>query len=951
MYFRKNSNFKAIQLIIIILLQPILLFALINNNLQSEVSETTLYTEDLNILQDYKNPESSLTEEFTKFWERDDWGHGYDIVADSSGNIFVTGVADIDPSGGIDWGLVLIKFDSSGNEIWNSTYGYNWASGQAVDLDNSGNIYVAGSTTDYGAGGDDACLIKFNSTGGIEWNVTWGSADGEMAYGVGVDSNEDIFMSGYKTDWSTYYDIFLVKYNSSGHEQWNVNFTTSEREECYDLAVDEYDYIYLSGRQDTMIGAGIDYEYLAVKFDNESNQIWNITHQIKDSPEEKGYSIAVDSLNNTYVAGLTEDAWGYDELGLVKFNETGDYQWEAKWGVPSTQMDEEGRGVCVDGADNIYVTGFHEQDLVVVKFNSTGSQVWNITYNGGSIEKGMGIYVDSGDSIYVTGYRSPTDDLILQKYSKEFTLSTIDAQDPDNNGYFSLSWEICDDAINYTIYKFNRTITEINGSLDIIDKGNTNRSFVFTGLPPGDYYYRIVGFGNGWNQSSQNYVYVNVTNGPPEPFTLNTIGKDNPDPDGAFTLNWSATIPVDNYSVYFRNSADSITENDIEVANGLTNLTYFIDGMYNWNAPNFAIFAYNEYGSTRSNQVNYWATSAPNVKPWFFDLYSNVTGVDSDGNFHINFTASTGASSFSLYMYDEFFFDINSSMTKIVEGNTNRTVPVQVNASGRYFFRAVAFNANGNRTTKCLWVDVEIGPPGAFSLNHDATNPDFDDSFNLIWTSSISASNYTIYNCTIEITTYNSSVDKLHEGLSNNSYLIQGMGEGTHFFTVVAFNPQGNYSSNCVNITIQYSPNNFTLNSTADPIDTVGIFNLTWTASLGANSYYIYRYHTNITDINWTLTEVESNYVLITREISGLTNGTYYFIVVAVGFLGNTSSNCIEIIIQIPGTGGGEPDGGGTPPPTTDGIPLGSYYLLFILIGIASVVVLKNRKLKKIDFN
>jgi hypothetical protein len=134
-----------------------------------------------------------------------------------------------------------------------------------------------------------------------------------------------------------------------------------------------------------------------------------------------------------------------------------------------------------------------------------------------------------------------------------------------------------------------------------------------------------------------------------------------------------------------------------------------------------------------------------------------------------------------------------------------------------------------------------------------------------------------------------------------------------------------------------YKPGDFILTSTADVPDDDGVFDLTWTDSSLADSYIVYQYDQYITDINGSLTIVATGLTDLTYPLNGYTNGTYYFIVVAVNSYGETLSNCIEIIVAIP------------PSEATGEIP--GYDLLLIslmVILVSSLTIKKVRKKNKI---
>ncbi len=95
-------------------------------------------------------------------------------------------------------------------------------------------------------------------------------------------------------------------------------------------------------------------------------------------------------------------------------------------------------------------------------------------------------------------------------------------------------------------------------------------------------------------------------------------------------------------------------------------------------------------------------------------------------------------------------------------------------------------------------------------------------------------------------------------------------------------------------------PGDFTLNSDAESPDKDGIFNLIWTSSMGADNYSVYTSLNYITEINQSLTILAEQNATSPFSISGLENGTYYYVIVAYNENGNIVSNTIKIIVDIP---------------------------------------------------
>jgi hypothetical protein len=86
---------------------------------------------------------------------------------------------------GITFGMIIpFALGEPESQEWNTTWGgsgNDYGYGVAVAGDD---VYVSGSTDSYGAGSDDAILIKYDSNGTQLWNSTWG--------GTGYDTGEGV---------------------------------------------------------------------------------------------------------------------------------------------------------------------------------------------------------------------------------------------------------------------------------------------------------------------------------------------------------------------------------------------------------------------------------------------------------------------------------------------------------------------------------------------------------------------------------------------------------------------------------------------------------------------------------------------------------------------------------------------------------------------------------------
>ncbi|NVM18145.1 MAG: extracellular solute-binding protein [Candidatus Lokiarchaeota archaeon] len=131
---------------------------------------------------------------------------------------------------------------------------------------------------------------------------------------------------------------------------------------------------------------------------------------------------------------------------------------------------------------------------------------------------------------------------------------------------------------------------------------------------------------------------------------------------------------------------------------------------------------------------------------------------------------------------------------------------------------------------------------------------------------------------------------------------------------------------------INVPPGSFELSTNAGTPDDDGIFNLMWTNADGALNYSVYDYLNYITEINGSLTLLMEETTDLSLPLSGYTDGTYYFIVVAYNDYGNILSNCIEVIVQLPS----EPQ-----EPVISGYDT---FLLIVVIGTVLIIIVKKRR-------
>ena len=328
------------------------------------------------------------------------------IVTDAGGNVYIAGTTSdhtgIASPGGFQDTLAggqdafVVKFDGAGNRLWATYYGGSGGNqfgnnyGNGIVSDDSGNVYLAGTTGDTGlasggfqdilGGGMDAFLVKFDANGNRLWATYYGGEYDESGNGIATDASGNVYLEGVTAS---------------------------------------LDNIAFGGFQDTLAGGGQGANYFLVKFDASGNRLCATYY---GPPEQTGQinegSVALDNTGNVYLAstgvfdttgiasGGFQNTYGggtYDAV-LIKFtsctlippvanfqssdstfcsgqcinytdlstNATS-WKWSFHGGTPSSSTIQNPQGICYDSAGTFNTT--------LIAFNSYYSDTLMSSFN------------------------------------------------------------------------------------------------------------------------------------------------------------------------------------------------------------------------------------------------------------------------------------------------------------------------------------------------------------------------------------------------------------------------------------------------------------------------------------------------------------------------------------------------------------------------------------------
>jgi hypothetical protein len=339
--------------------------------------------------------------------------------------------------------------------------------GGGIAVDAKGNTYVTGGTTSANfptlhawqakRRGNDAFVAKFNPSGRLLYSTYLGGSGSQYANSIAVDGHGNAYLAGLNNSPNfpaprghihnpePCPEAFLAELNPAGKLVFStgVQLSNDIGGYCYTeatgIAVNVKGIVFVTGN--TQNGTRLESFVERLNLKSHSGYTTHI-------PGSTSNSIAADTRGNAYVTGSataksftpvnalqSSFGGGLQDAFVAKLDSNGKIIFSTYLGGNG---EETGRGIAVDHAGSIYVTGDTSStdyptvgglqsrhvggtcrpgevlsrctDAFVTKLSANGRTLIYSTYLGGSDDDGAnGIAVDASGNAYVTGYTSSRD--------------------------------------------------------------------------------------------------------------------------------------------------------------------------------------------------------------------------------------------------------------------------------------------------------------------------------------------------------------------------------------------------------------------------------------------------------------------------------------------------------------------------------------------------------------
>jgi fibronectin type 3 domain-containing protein len=431
------------------------------------------------------------------------------------------------------------------------------------------------------------------------------------------------------------------------------------------------------------------------------------------------------------------------------------------------------------------------------------------------------------------------------------------------DGQILLSWTASPGAGTYTV---KRSLVP-GGPYTVAATGIVSNSYLDAGLANGTRYYYVASAVNASGESpdSNEATAVPVPPLPPAPANLAAVASD-----AQVALSWN---PVPGAASYTLKRSETAGGPYAPIASGLAATTYLDAAVANGTPYYYVVSATNLAGEgPNSAEVSATPMAAPPAAP------TNLVAVAGDGAVSLSWTASTGATSYTVKRattpggpYAVLASTAAASLTDtdVVNGTWYYYIVVAVNPGGE--------SPPSNEASARPLPGVPAAPTSLAAVAGDA-------QVTLSWNASPGADSYTVKRGTAPGGPYAS----IASGVPATSYLDAGLMNGTTYYYVVSAVNLGGESPDSMEASAvpKPPPPSAPTGLTAAPSD--ARVDLAWNASAGAESYTLKRSET----AGGPYAQIASGITATAYADTGITNGTtYYYVAVAVNLGGESGQS------------------------------------------------------------
>jgi len=332
------------------------------------------------------------------------------LAIDDTGNVFVIGTTGILGEPG---DYLTLAYSSDGAPLWMNRYngtGNNRDSARAVAVDSSGKVVVTGSSVSVAS--TDYATIAYSKSGVPLWtNLYNGPANGsDGALAVAVDSSGKVFVTGGSMPDTSSREYATVAYSSAGARLWANHYYGSANGfgDGRAVALDKSGNVFVTGNS---AGSGTTNDFATIAYSNSGVVLWTNRYNGPGNGNDIANAIGVDSKGNVFITGSSTGTGSGFDYATIAYSNAGVPLWTNRYNGPGNG-DDISFALTLDGEGNVFVTGSSagtgtSYDYATLAYSNAGVPLWTNRYthstNGNKVAS---LAVDLVGNVFVTGTTS-----------------------------------------------------------------------------------------------------------------------------------------------------------------------------------------------------------------------------------------------------------------------------------------------------------------------------------------------------------------------------------------------------------------------------------------------------------------------------------------------------------------------------------------------------------------
>lgn len=335
-------------------------------------------------------------------------------ITDAQGNIYIACATRTQNTSD---DIMVLKYNSAGLLQWSKTYNYSYNGTEQpndICLDNSGNIYVTGTSTRTQGGYYDCVLLKFDPNGNILWvkRINKTNYTDRKSEGVSLVFRDGIYV-GINYIYNGWSESGIAKYSAAGDSvaYLQTGFLSNFSYRMWKMVQDNNLNIYAIYSGDLLPNEEEDLVVKKIGTNGSLSLIWTKTYTGASHLNDRARDIAVGPDGNIFITGHTYVSNQGANLILMKFGrDDGAVLMQKTYNDAINNQDDYGVKVSFDNNLNILVaggtSGFNTpSNILMLKYSPTGTLMFTKTYDhaGSSIDGMRDLKTDSYGNYYIAG--------------------------------------------------------------------------------------------------------------------------------------------------------------------------------------------------------------------------------------------------------------------------------------------------------------------------------------------------------------------------------------------------------------------------------------------------------------------------------------------------------------------------------------------------------------------